>query len=188
MKHSFIWIRRKVISCARAAQQVNCGGAAAVWCALLGKPGLCSEWHSPEGGTRADLRPVIRWLGREKNTLIEGENRRGRVRTPPTSDLLLSAIQSVFYLHRRGRKTGRIGKQSIQEKKGWDVKRVLVHSVHPGSSSSVHKRRSDWEEEIATKKWENLDIGRKYGAGCNTEGYKCRLQEHYGGKDRERVM
>lgn len=110
-------------------------------------------------------------VGRGREWEREGEYS-SHIRSP-------SQCNSVRFLSsaQRKKETGRRGKQRIQEKKGWDVKRVLVPSMHTASSSSVHERRSD--KEIATKS-ERTWI--KEGNTALTKGYICRLQEHYGEK------
>lgn len=57
--------------------------------------------------------------------LGEEKNGRGRVSTPPTSDLILSAIQSVFYLQ-RSEKT----RLEEEESRGYNKKKgVKARSV-----------------------------------------------------------
>lgn len=91
--------------------------------------------------------------------LGEGENGRGRVSTPPTSDLLLSEIQSVFYLQRRGRK--RLEAEKTRKK------RLGCEACSGSFYAHSIKLQCAWEkkwERDCNKKWENLDKGRKYGA------------------------
>lgn len=126
-------------------QQVSCG-AAVVWCILLWKPRL-GVWLTFARRREQSRSQICDSLCRQRE---EDENWRGRVSTPPASDLLLGAVQFALYLqHRGGKRLEGEESRGYKKKKDWNVKHVLVLSMHTASSSSVHERRGD--KEIARK-------------------------------------
>lgn len=123
----------------------------------------------------------------------ERENGWGRVSTPPTSDLLLSAIQFVFYLQHRGRKRLE-GEESRGYKKNkkagmWSVfcfSLCIQHQAPVRKREEVTKRLQEkvrelgWRKEIRhIQKDINADFRSAMEEKTERGWYRGNLQCHY---------